>query len=154
VGIPGGSESPRGCPAAANDLFLAADTHQRIYRHRVSLKQVGIAIAGRSERLKVNYRTTAEILAWSFGLFRGQRIDDMNEDLDTLAGCRSDVHGELPTLHQAPTPAGRTRRRRSPRPYASNHGLRAAVGDQVRQHGPTAEEHQPRMRGRANPHPR
>jgi hypothetical protein len=90
-------------PQADDDLFLAADTHQRIYRNRVSLKRVGIAIAGRSERLTLNYRTTAEILGWSFGLLRGQRIDDMNESLDTLAGCRSEVHGEPPSLHPAPT---------------------------------------------------
>ncbi len=84
-----------------DDLFLVGDTHQRIYAHRVSLKQIGIDIAGRSERLKINYRTTAEILGWSLGLLRGEHIDDMNEDLETLAGCRSDVHGAPPILHGA-----------------------------------------------------
>lgn len=49
-------------PSGPDDLFLVGDTHQRIYDHRVSLKQVRIDIAGRSERLKINYRTTAEIL--------------------------------------------------------------------------------------------
>jgi superfamily I DNA/RNA helicase len=90
-------------PAGPDDLFLVGDTHQRIYEHRVSLKQIGIDIAGRSERLKINYRTTAEILGWSLGLLRGERIDDMNEDLETLAGCRSDVHGGPPILHGAST---------------------------------------------------
>jgi superfamily I DNA/RNA helicase len=88
-------------PRQPDDLFLAGDSHQRIYDHRVTLKQVGIDIAGRSERLKLNYRTTAEILGWSLGLLRGERIDDMNEDLDTLSGCRSEVHGIPPTLHGA-----------------------------------------------------
>jgi UvrD-like helicase family protein len=82
-----------------NDIFLAGDTHQRIYGHRVSLKRVGIDIAGRSERLKINYRTTAEILAWSLALLHGERVDDMNDQLDTLAGCRSEVHGVSPVLH-------------------------------------------------------
>ncbi|MGH3547882.1 MAG: UvrD-helicase domain-containing protein [Pseudonocardiaceae bacterium] len=86
-----------------DDLFLVGDTHQRIYDHRVSFKQVGIDITGRSERLKINYRTTAEILGWSLGLLRGERIDDMNEDLETLAGCRSEVHGAPPVLHGAST---------------------------------------------------
>ncbi len=47
-------------PSGADDLFLAGDTHQRIYAHWVSLRRVGIDIAGRSARLSVNYRTTAE----------------------------------------------------------------------------------------------
>ncbi|MCA1676311.1 MAG: UvrD-helicase domain-containing protein, partial [Actinobacteria bacterium] len=89
----------------SDDIFLVGDTHQRIYDHRVSLKQVGIDIAGRSERLKINYRTTAEILGWSLGLLRGERIDDMNEDLESLAGCRSEVHGASPVLHGASTRA-------------------------------------------------
>lgn len=86
-----------------NDIFLAGDTHQRIYHHRISLKQVGIDVTGRSERLRINYRTTAEILAWSLALLHGERVDDMNDQLDTLAGCRSDVHGAPPVLHSAPT---------------------------------------------------
>ncbi|EOD67653.1 UvrD-helicase domain-containing protein [Amycolatopsis vancoresmycina] len=81
-----------------NDLFITADAHQRIYNHRVSLKQLGIKIAGRSARLTLNYRTTAEILGWSIGLLRGEEIDALNDDLDTLAGCRSDVHGDRPLL--------------------------------------------------------
>ncbi|MEZ0358911.1 UvrD-helicase domain-containing protein [Mycobacterium sp. SA01] len=83
---------------APNDIFIAGDTHQRIYDNRVSLREVGINIAGRSSRLNINYRTTAEILAWSLGLLRGQAIDDMEGGLDSIAGCRSHVHGQPPTL--------------------------------------------------------
>ncbi|MBB4683735.1 UvrD-helicase domain-containing protein [Amycolatopsis jiangsuensis] len=85
-------------PQAPDDLFLAGDTHQRIYNSRVSFRDVGIAIAGRSSKLNINYRTTAEILAWSLGLIRGERIDDMDGGLDSIAGCRSDVHGMTPEL--------------------------------------------------------
>lgn len=67
-----------------NDLFLVGDTHQRIYSHVVSLRDVGIEVAGRSTRLTLNYRTTAEILAWSLGLVRGEPIDDMDGGLDSL----------------------------------------------------------------------
>ena len=92
-------------PPGSDDMFLAGDTHQRIYAHRVSLRRVGIDIAGRSSRLTVNYRTTAEILGWSLGVLRGEPIDDMDGSLDTLAGCRSDVHGAAPTLTGAPSRA-------------------------------------------------
>lgn len=81
-----------------DDLFVAGDTHQRIYGNRVSLRDVGIKIAGRSSRLTINYRTTAEILAWSLGMLRGEPIDDMDGGLDTVAGYRSQVHGPGPEL--------------------------------------------------------
>jgi superfamily I DNA/RNA helicase len=59
---------------------------------------VGINIAGRSSRLNINYRTTAEILGWSLGLLRGEPIDDMEGGLDSIAGCKSYVHGQPPAL--------------------------------------------------------
>ncbi|MGI8333677.1 UvrD-helicase domain-containing protein [Actinomadura scrupuli] len=85
-------------PDGPNDLFIAGDTHQRIYGATVSLRSLGIQVTGRSSRLTINYRTTAEILGWSLGLLAGQRIDDMDEGLETLSGCRSDVHGSPPTM--------------------------------------------------------
>jgi hypothetical protein len=85
-------------PAAPDDIFIAGDTNQRIYDNRVSLKEVGINIAGRSSRLNINYRTTAEILGWSLGLLHGEPVDDMDGGLDSLAGCKSYVHGKPPAL--------------------------------------------------------
>jgi hypothetical protein len=84
--------------AATDDIFIAGDTHQRIYDNRVSLREVGIKVAGRSSRLNINYRTTAEILGWSLGLLRGEPIDDMEGGLDSIAGCKSYVHGPVPAL--------------------------------------------------------
>jgi hypothetical protein len=81
-----------------DDLFIAGDTHQRIYSNRVSLRDVGVNVAGRSSRLTVNYRTTAEILGWSLGMLRGEPIDDMDGGLDTVAGYRSQIHGFPPEL--------------------------------------------------------
>ncbi|GAA4561024.1 UvrD-helicase domain-containing protein [Planotetraspora kaengkrachanensis] len=81
-----------------DDMFIAGDTHQRIYNNRVSLREIGIKVAGRSARLTINYRTTAEILAWSLGMLRGEPIDDMDGSLDTVAGYRSQVHGLPPEL--------------------------------------------------------
>lgn len=83
-------------PEAADDVFIAGDTHQRIYDSRVSLRDIGIKITGRSSRLNLNYRTTAEILGWSLQLLHGERIDDMDGRLDSISGCRSDVHGSPP----------------------------------------------------------
>lgn len=82
----------------SDDLFLAGDAHQRIYSHRVTLNRVGIHTAGRSARLTINYRTTAEILAWSLGVLRGEAVDDLDEGLDRIAGYRSPLHGRTPTL--------------------------------------------------------
>lgn len=85
-------------PDAPDDLFLAGDTHQRIYNNHVSLRELGINVTGRSNRLSINYRTTAEILRWSLGLMHGSRIDDMNDRFDSIAGCRSEIHGDFPVV--------------------------------------------------------
>ena len=85
-------------PAGPNDLFIAGDAHQRIYRHQVALHQVGIPTTGRSSRLTVNYRTTAEILAWSLGMLREEAIDDLDAGLERIAGYRSPLHGRPPVL--------------------------------------------------------
>ncbi|MFD9719913.1 UvrD-helicase domain-containing protein [Streptomyces sp. NPDC059076] len=81
-----------------DDLFIAGDTHQRIYGNKVSLRSLGVEVTGRSTRLRINYRTTREILAWSTALLTGERIDDMDGGDDSLAGYRSAFHGEPPML--------------------------------------------------------
>ncbi|MFI7534360.1 UvrD-helicase domain-containing protein [Streptosporangium sp. NPDC049376] len=90
-------------PERPNDLFVAADTHQRIYDNHVSLSRVGIRIAGRSARLKINYRTTEEILAWSCAMLTGEQIDDLDGTRADLTGCRSEIHGAAPELYGAAT---------------------------------------------------
>ncbi len=81
-----------------NDLFLVGDTHQRIYDNRVSLSKVGIEVRGRSHRLRINYRTTHEILKWSLTLLTGETFDDLDDGTETLAGYRSTFHGPPPEL--------------------------------------------------------
>jgi superfamily I DNA/RNA helicase len=81
-----------------DDLFIAGDTHQRVYGPQVSLAEVGVDIRGRSARLRINYRTTAQILGWSLGLMHGQSVDDMDGGLDSVAGCRSEMRGDEPVL--------------------------------------------------------
>jgi superfamily I DNA/RNA helicase len=86
-----------------NDLFIATDTHQRIYDNRVSLSSMGIELAGRSSRLTVNYRTTEEILTWSCAILAGESIEDLDGRRISLTGCRSEIHGAMPELCGAPT---------------------------------------------------
>ncbi|MBL7499508.1 DEAD/DEAH box helicase [Frankia sp. CNm7] len=88
-----------------NDLFLAGDAHQRIYGNRVTLREHGIVVTGRASRLTINYRTTAEILAWSLGMLRDERINDLDGGLDSIAGYRSELRGRRPVLVAAPTPS-------------------------------------------------
>ncbi len=81
-----------------NDLFIAGDAHQRIYDHRVSLSGLGIETRGRSTRLRVNYRTTHEILRWSLELLAGQTFDDLDDGVDSLEGYRSVTRGGGPVV--------------------------------------------------------
>jgi len=85
-------------PQGVDDLFVAGDTHQRIYDHRVSLSSLGIEIRGRSRQLRLNYRTTHEILRWSLELLAGETFDDLDGGEDTLAGYRSVTHGAVPEV--------------------------------------------------------
>lgn len=90
-----------------NDLFLVGDSHQRIYDRRSSLSKVGIKIQGRSKRLRINYRTTHEILRWSLAVLGEGDFDDLDEGTDThdVAGYHSFVHGPAPTTVGFPSRA-------------------------------------------------
>ncbi|MET9953428.1 UvrD-helicase domain-containing protein [Streptomyces sp. NPDC006339] len=89
----------------ADDLFIAGDTHQRIYGNRVSLRALGISVTGRSTRLRINYRTTKEILTWSTRLVAEAQVDDMDGGEDSLAGYRSAYRGAVPQLGGASSKA-------------------------------------------------
>lgn len=81
-------------PAQADDLFIAEDSHQRIYGQKLTLKQFGIEIRGRSRRLKLNYRTTAENLRYAMALLEGedwQALEENPDDPDELTSTRGYV---------------------------------------------------------------
>jgi superfamily I DNA/RNA helicase/mRNA-degrading endonuclease RelE of RelBE toxin-antitoxin system len=86
-----------------NDMFLAGDTHQRIYDSYVSLGSLGIAIRGRSTRLTLSYRSTHEILATAEALLGREQWDDLDGGTDTLDGYRSILRGPRPELRGYPT---------------------------------------------------
>src|SRR6266540_3671732 len=88
---------------AADDLFILADSHQRIYDNVVSLGSLGINIRGRSARLTLNYRTTKQNLGWAVRLLHGQTYDNLDGGFDTLTGYRSILRGTAPVLRGFPT---------------------------------------------------
>lgn len=96
-------------PDLPNDMFIAGDTHQRIYDHQVALGALGINIRGRADRLTLSYRTTKEILAEALRVVdpKGKSgkvvYDDLDDGSDTLAGYRSVLHGPEPSLSQYDT---------------------------------------------------
>ena len=89
-------------PDLPNDMFIAGDTHQRIYDHQVALGALGINIRGRASRLTLSYRTTKEILAEALRVVeprnKSEKVvyDDLDDGTDTLAGYRSVLHGPKP----------------------------------------------------------
>jgi superfamily I DNA/RNA helicase len=92
-------------PAQANDLFIVGDSHQRIYDRRSSLRKVGIDVVGRSYRLRINYRTTYEILRWAMALLGETTYDDLDDGVEeqNLAGYHCFLHGDPPTTFGAPS---------------------------------------------------
>ncbi|MCP3935376.1 MAG: UvrD-helicase domain-containing protein, partial [Actinomycetia bacterium] len=81
-----------------NDMFIVGDSHQRIYSRRSSLKREGIDIVGRSAKLRINYRTSAQILSWAMALLGEEVYDDLSDGTDEqiLGGYHSLLSGEPP----------------------------------------------------------
>ncbi|MGV9923358.1 3'-5' exonuclease [Nocardia rhamnosiphila] len=83
-----------------NDLFIAEDSHQRIYGQPVVLGRLGIKIVGRSRRLTLNYRTTAQNLHLAMSILDGADYHDLEEGEESTADYRSARNGPNPALHQ------------------------------------------------------
>ena len=103
-------------PHEDNSLFITGDAHQRIYGKPITLSQFGINVRGRSYRLKINYRTTEQILRWATKLLAGIEVDDLDGDTDNTVGYRS--------LYTGPDPDVRT--------FSSSSAETAFVVDHVR----------------------
>lgn len=88
-----------------NDLFIADDTHQRIYGRPTVLKHYGIQIQGRSRRLTLNYRTTLENLRFALGVLAGEEYDDAEGLEVSTEGYRSARSGPKPRKHAAKSDA-------------------------------------------------
>jgi superfamily I DNA/RNA helicase len=80
-----------------DDLFIAEDSHQRIYGNHIVLGRYGIKIVGRSQRLTLNYRTTAQNLRYALAMLDGSDYVDL-EDQAEATGYRSARSGPAPAV--------------------------------------------------------
>ncbi len=85
----------------ADDLFIAEDSHQRIYGHAVVLGRLGINIVGRSRRLALNYRTTAQNLGFAISILSGEEYVDAEGEPESTAAYRSARRGPQPMMIEA-----------------------------------------------------
>lgn len=85
-------------PFKEGDLFLVGDAHQRIYAKPVAFSSCGIEIRGRSNKLRVNYRTTDEIRVQAEQVYRNKTVDDMEGAEDEKTGYASLRHGRKPIV--------------------------------------------------------
>lgn len=80
-------------PEARNDIFIAGDAFQRIYGRTLPLSSLGIDVRGRSSRLLVSYRITAQQLETAKHIAGDATADDLDEGPQTLDGFRSVLTG-------------------------------------------------------------
>lgn len=60
-----------------DDLFLAEDSQQRIYAPKTVLSRHGVHVTGRSRRLRLNYRTTAQNFDYASSILAGHEFVDL-----------------------------------------------------------------------------
>lgn len=86
-----------------DDVFIADDPHQRIFSERITLSDHNIALSGRSRRLTLNYRTTAENLDFALGFLSGTEFRDLEDRVEPGSGYRSARLGPEPSLLPCPS---------------------------------------------------
>ena len=80
-----------------NSLFFAGDLGQRIFRTPFSWKALGIDVRGRSETLKLSYRTSHQIRTQADRLL-GPELADVDGIIEERRGTISAFNGERPTI--------------------------------------------------------
>ena len=83
-------------PQGPQSLFFAGDIGQLIYRYPFSWLSVGVDVRGRSQRLKVNYRTSEQVQRFADSLI-GQRLVDADEQSDDRS-TMSPIKGPEPEI--------------------------------------------------------
>lgn len=81
-----------------NDIFIAEDSYQRIYGNKLVLGRYGIHTRGRSRRLTLNYRTTAENLRFARAILEGEQYVDLDEEAESTSDYRSARRGPTPVV--------------------------------------------------------
>lgn len=85
-----GAERPDG-------LFFAGDLGQRIFQQPFSWQTLGVEIRGRSRTLKINYRTSHQIIKRS-DLLLGTEISDADGNTEERSGTISIFNGPEPSI--------------------------------------------------------
>ena len=81
-----------------NSLFFAGDLGQRIFQTPFSWKALGVDIRGRSQTLKLNYRTSHQIRMHADRLL-GPELADVDGNIEDRRGTVSAFNGEPPSIH-------------------------------------------------------
>ena len=80
-----------------NSLFFAGDPGQRIFRTPFSWKALGVDVRGRSQTLKLNYRTSHQIRMQADRLL-GPEVADVDGNVEERRGTVSAFNGEPPEI--------------------------------------------------------
>jgi superfamily I DNA/RNA helicase len=81
----------------ANSLFFAGDLGQRIFQTPFSWKSLGVDIRGRSQTLRINYRTSHQIRMEADRLL-GPEVMDVDGNIDDRRGTVSVFNGPNPVI--------------------------------------------------------
>ncbi len=81
----------------ANSLFFAGDLGQRIFQTPFSWKSLGVDIRGRSQTLRINYRTSHQIRMQADRLL-GPEVTDVDGNVDDRRGTVSVFNGPQPDV--------------------------------------------------------
>ena len=82
-----------------NSLFFAGDLGQRIFQTPFSWSALGVDIRGRSQTLKLNYRTSHQIRMRA-DLLLGPEVTDVDGNVEDRRGTVSAFNGEHPAIHR------------------------------------------------------
>ena len=85
-----------------NSLFFAGDLGQRIFQAPFSWKALGVDVRGRSQTLKLNYRTSHQIRAQADRLL-GSEVADVDGNVEDRRGTVSAFNGEPPVVYLSGT---------------------------------------------------
>ena len=81
-----------------NGLFFAGDLGQRIFQQPFSWKELGVDVRGRSQTLRINYRTSHQIRTQADRLLNPE-LSDVDGNLEERKGTVSVFNGPKPTIH-------------------------------------------------------
>lgn len=86
-----------------NTLFFAGDLGQRIFQQPFSWKTLGVDIRGRSQTLRINYRTSHQIRMQADKLLN-RELSDVDGITEERGGTISVFNGPAPTIDTFKTP--------------------------------------------------